>query len=134
MKNATIERTRYLNRNAHTRGRIPWAPKPGAKINWNNTNVQIAKDNNVSPMTILLYRRRMGIEPLQRGRPVVNDQKPHEVLQIGNVEQTVQNNTMALLKPIVSKHLQTAVNKLYAEMKEKLDSMKIDMENELGLK
>lgn len=51
------------------RGRRPYELPKGVKVDWSLPNRIIATQLKVSPMQILLLRRRMGKQPLPQGRP-----------------------------------------------------------------
>lgn len=40
-------------------------------IDWNKPNTIIAKEKNTSVMTVIKWRKALGIKPLERGRPII---------------------------------------------------------------
>lgn len=87
----------YQNQDTtHKRGRKPFIIPKGVLVDWNQTNREIATQFNTTPMTILLLRKRLGIDALPKGRPHLKKE---------NVTMSQLKEAMNLLYEQLSKNL-----------------------------
>lgn len=52
-----------------TQGRPQFEIPTGVKVDWTDTNGEIAKQLGCSPLTVMRLRVRLGKKPLKQGRP-----------------------------------------------------------------
>jgi hypothetical protein len=82
------------------KGRPQYEIPAGIKVDWNNTNGAIAEQLQVSPLTVMRLRKRLGKKALKPGRPFQNAVLPTSTLKEAKAQFKQLQRTISALSEI----------------------------------